>query len=82
MGLIFLLLFIYSVLGISLFADVKYGDNYNKDNNFRNFPQSIVLLFRCMTGEDWNLIMDDLANTSDCQSNQTYDDMQDNGIQG
>ena len=64
MAMIFLLLFIYSVLGISLFADVKYGDNYNQDNNFRNFPQSIVLLFRCMTGEDWNLVMDDLANTS------------------
>lgn len=46
MSLIFLLLFIYSVLGISLFADVKYSDNYNQDNNFRNFPQSIVLLFR------------------------------------
>ena len=46
MSLIFLLLFIYSVLGISLFADVKYSTNYNQDNNFRNFPQSIVLLFR------------------------------------
>jgi hypothetical protein len=46
MSLIFLLLFIYSVLGISLFAEVKYSEYYNKDNNFRNFPQSIVLLFR------------------------------------
>lgn len=46
MGLIFLLLFIYSVLGISLFANVKYRENYNANNNFRNFPQSIVLLFR------------------------------------
>jgi hypothetical protein len=46
MSLIFLLLFIYSVLGISLFAEVKYGEDYNKENNFRNFPQSIVLLLR------------------------------------
>jgi hypothetical protein len=65
MAMIFLLLFIYSVLGISLFADVKYGVYYNHDSNFRNFPQSVVLLFRCMTGEDWNLVMNDLANTSD-----------------
>lgn len=64
MAMIFLLLFIYSVLGISLFADVKYGNYYNSDNNFRTFPKSIILLFRCMTGEDWNLIMDDLVNTS------------------
>ena len=82
MALIFLLLFIYSVLGISLFADVKFGDNYNKDNNFRNFPQSIVLLFRCMTGEDWNLVMSDLANTNNCESNQTYKDIQDDGVMG
>jgi hypothetical protein len=82
MAMIFLLLFIYSVLGISLFADVKYGVYYNLDSNFRNFPQSVVLLFRCMTGEDWNLVMDDLANTSDCVSNQSYDDQQADGVEG
>ena len=65
MALIFLLLFIYSVLGISLFADVQFGDYYNENNNFRSFPKAIVLLFRCMTGEDWNFIMDDLVNTED-----------------
>lgn len=82
MGMIFLLLFIYSVLGISLFADVKYGDNYNQDNNFRTFPKSIVLLFRWMTGEDWNLIMDDLASTTDCLSSQTYRETKDDGVLG
>lgn len=82
MGLIFLLLFIYSVLGISLFADVKYGDYYNKNNNFRNFPQSVILLFRCMTGEDWNQIMTDLADTSNCASDQTYAEVQADGVNG
>lgn len=65
MALIFLLLFIYSVLGISLFADIKFGPYYNENNNFRSFPKAIVLLFRCMTGEDWNMIMEDLVNTED-----------------
>ena len=35
-----------------------------------------------MTGEDWNLIMDDLANTSNCKDSQTYDEMQVDGVQG
>ena len=82
MLLVFLLIFIYSVLGISLFADVKYGNAYNGDNNFRNFFQSVVLLFRCITGEAWNDIMNDLTNTDNCNSNQTYADIQSKGIQG
>ena len=82
MLLVFLLIFIYSVLGISLFADVKYGNAYNGDNNFRNFFQSVVLLFRCITGEAWNDIMNDLTNIDNCNSNQTYADIQSKGIQG
>lgn len=45
-SLIFLMIFIYSVLGISLFADVKYGETYNSNNNFRSFFSSLVLLLR------------------------------------
>ena len=82
MSLIFLLIFIYSVLGISLFADVKYGTTYNSDNNFRTFPKSIVLILRCMTGEDWNLIMDDLTVDTDCNDDQSYDDIQKDGVRG
>ena len=82
MLLVFLLIFIYSVLGISLFADVKFGNTYNSDNNFRGFFQSVVLLFRWITGEAWNDIMNDLTNTDNWNSNQTYADIQSKGIQG
>lgn len=61
MSLVFLLLFIYSVLGINLFATVMYQDYYNERANFRSFGSSILLLLRCLTGEDWNLIMKELA---------------------
>lgn len=81
-SLIFLLIFIYSVLGISLFATVKYGDLYNHNNNFRTFPKSIILIFRCMTGESWNNIMFELTVNTDCSSSQSYDEMQQDGING
>lgn len=87
MSLIFLLLFIYSALGISLFSTAMYRENYNRLSNFRDFYFSIIILMRCATGEDWNLVMDDLAssdpyNGRECIDDQTYQDMQDQGIRG
>jgi len=45
-SLIFLLLFIYSCLGINLFATTMYRENYHRLSNFRNFYNSIILLLR------------------------------------
>ena len=47
----------------------------------------MVLLFRCATGEDWNLVMYELANTKgydgvECVPTQTYEEMEENGILG
>ena len=60
-SLIFLLFFIFSALGMSLFSTVKLGENYNEKYNFRSFFGALILLMRCSTGEDWNLIMNDLT---------------------
>lgn len=46
MSLVFLLLFIYSVLGMNLFSTVMYQDSYNSRANFRSFGESILLLLR------------------------------------
>lgn len=87
MSLIFLLLFIYSVLGINMFSPIMYRDNYNRLSNFRDFYMSIVLLMRWATGESWNLIMMDLTSSDsyngvECVENQSYSDMQTQGILG
>ena len=87
MSLVFLLLFIYAVLGLNLFATVMYQDYYNERANFRSFFESILLLLRCLTGENWNLIMKELTlsgnyNGVDCIDNQTYDEMQEDGVLG
>jgi len=64
MSLMIILLFIYAALGINLFSQVIYQEQVNEKNNFRTFGNAMVLLMRCATGEDWNLIMYELANLS------------------
>lgn len=51
--LLFLILFIYSIVGMSLFAFIKYDDGINPQVNFQTFSNSLLLLFRVSTGENW-----------------------------
>ena len=82
MSLMFILLFIYATLGVNLFSGVKSGDEINDKNNLRSFGSAFLMLLRCVTGEDWNLIMIELADTKNCIENQTYDQRLADGIQG
>ena len=68
-GLLFLLMFVYGVLGMNIFGKVKFGEHLNEQANFRDFGMSLMLLLRTVTGEAWNAIMYDCMNTSDCDSN-------------
>ena len=63
MALMLLLLFIYAALGINQFSTVMPQEQINEKNNFQTFSNAMVLLMRCSTGEDWNLMMYELANT-------------------
>ena len=65
-AVLFLLYFIYAVMGVQLFAKIKLGDALNKQANFRDFGSAMMMLFRSATGENWNGVMYDLANTRDC----------------
>lgn len=86
MSLMGILLFIYAALGLNLFSQVMFQDQLNEKNNFRNFGNAMILLMRCATGEDWNVIMYELANTTGydgepCRE-QTYEEQQRDGIMG
>jgi len=67
-ALLFLLCFVYAVLGMNLFGKVKFGENLNADANFTNFGNSILILLRMVTGEAWNAIMYDCMVTEDCDA--------------
>ncbi|CAE7641000.1 NaCP60E [Symbiodinium pilosum] len=60
-----LLLYLYAVLGVSLFAKVAYtgAGIYGPQTNFRSFFQAVSLLIRSMTGEGFNEIMHDLTKS-------------------
>ncbi|XP_066447065.1 voltage-dependent L-type calcium channel subunit alpha-1C isoform X4 [Eleutherodactylus coqui] len=57
--LIVMLFFIYAVIGMQVFGKIALNDttNINRNNNFQTFPQAVLLLFRCATGEAWQEIM-------------------------
>ncbi|XP_061488483.1 voltage-dependent L-type calcium channel subunit alpha-1S isoform X2 [Rhineura floridana] len=57
--LIVMLFFIYAVIGMQMFGKIALvdGTEINRNNNFQTFPQAVLLLFRCATGEAWQEIL-------------------------
>ncbi|XP_073456846.1 voltage-dependent L-type calcium channel subunit alpha-1F isoform X3 [Aquarana catesbeiana] len=57
--LIAMIFFIYAVIGMQTFGKIAMqdGTQINRNNNFQTFPQAVLLLFRCATGEAWQEIM-------------------------
>jgi hypothetical protein len=72
MMLLFLIMFIYAVLGMSFFGNNPYTTvtdhghygAYGQHANFRYFHKGFFLLFRMSTGERWNAVMHDVMNES------------------
>ncbi|XP_026087889.1 voltage-dependent L-type calcium channel subunit alpha-1C isoform X4 [Carassius auratus] len=67
--LIVMLFFIYAVIGMQMFGKIALRDNsqINRNNNFQTFPQAVLLLFRCATGEAWQEIMLACAPDRPCE---------------
>ncbi|KAG0427118.1 hypothetical protein HPB47_025792, partial [Ixodes persulcatus] len=57
--LIAMLFFIYAIIGMQVFGNIGFDPDteLNRHNNFQSFFQSLILLFRCATGEAWQAIM-------------------------
>jgi len=70
--LIGMVFFVYAIVGMIVFASVEQSEfrAINRHNNFQNFGNSLLLLFRCATGENWQQIMADcdLSPPEQCQS--------------
>lgn len=61
--LLMLIFFMFSILGVFMFGNVKSGDVIDDLKNFNNFFNAFLLLFAITTGEDWNKIMFDCSRT-------------------
>lgn len=78
-ALVLLVFFIYSVLGVFLFSEVKQGIIINDLNNFQNFGMAMILMIRCSTGENCWAVMFDCNKLEpyctpgvDCGSSEIY----------
>lgn len=64
-ALLTLILFTFSVAGMSLFGDVGDGEFMDHNVNFKTFYIAMMTLFRASTGESWNGIMHDCYYSQD-----------------
>ena len=57
----FLIIYIYAVLGINLFAEIKFKEPMHSSLNFMNIFNALTTLFAAATGEGWNNLMEALV---------------------
>ncbi|XP_050506047.1 voltage-dependent calcium channel type A subunit alpha-1 isoform X9 [Diabrotica virgifera virgifera] len=74
-GLIAMLFFIYAIIGMQVFGNIEVSPEtaIDRHNNFRNFIQGLMLLFRCATGENWPSIMLSCVKGKMCDENSGKD---------
>uniref|UniRef100_A0A8C3JQJ2 Voltage-dependent L-type calcium channel subunit alpha n=1 Tax=Calidris pygmaea TaxID=425635 RepID=A0A8C3JQJ2_9CHAR len=72
--LIVMLFFIYAVIGMQMFGKIAMvdGTQINRNNNFQTFPQAVLLLFRCATGEAWQEILLDCSYGKQCDPESDF----------
>jgi len=61
-AVVFLLFFIFAVIGMQLFATVAFHESLDPHANFRTFSQALITLLRFSTGENWNGFMYEAAH--------------------
>lgn len=84
-GLLFLFIYLYSVIGVNFFSMIKLQTSLNKNANFQTFGTAMLTLFRISTGEGWNDIMEDCAREKSIEFlcyDQNFEQRQKDGIQG
>ena len=59
MMLMMMLFFIYAIVGMQLFGNIKMDSHtaIERHTNFRTIGAAFMLLFRCSTGEAWPELM-------------------------
>ncbi|XP_060516437.1 muscle calcium channel subunit alpha-1 isoform X9 [Cylas formicarius] len=76
--LIVMLFFIYAVIGMQMFGKIESNDlnsdsSITRNNNFASFFQAVLVLFRSATGEAWQEIMMDCADTERAKCDKRLD---------
>uniref|UniRef100_A0A671SK35 Sodium channel protein n=1 Tax=Sinocyclocheilus anshuiensis TaxID=1608454 RepID=A0A671SK35_9TELE len=72
--LLFLVMFIYAIFGMSNFAYVKKSGGIDDMFNFETFGNSMLCLFQITTSAGWDGLLAPMLNTneSECNPNKTF----------
>lgn len=84
--LFFIVNFIFAIVGVYLFADVKLQDEgLTEHANFQIIWRAFLLVFRMSTFDAWGYIMHDMLRTHSqyfyCVYNPTYTDFENNDME-
>jgi hypothetical protein len=52
-----MIILIYAIIGMQIFSKVMHQTEVNENANFDSATSALLLLFRCTTGQKWNLLM-------------------------
>ncbi|KAE9315095.1 hypothetical protein PR003_g19081 [Phytophthora rubi] len=73
-SILVLMLFIYTTMGVQMFAKVALGDNIDNHANFQTFWTGFLFMIRAVTGESWDYCMHDFAASPEgCVDDPPYD---------
>ncbi|UYV77086.1 para [Cordylochernes scorpioides] len=64
--LLFLVMFIYAIFGMSFFMNVKHRAGIDDNFNFETFGQSMILLFQMSTSAGWDSVLAGIMDEGDC----------------
>lgn len=81
--LLFLVMFIYAIFGMSFFMNVKRRWGIDENFNFETFGQSMILLFQMSTSAGWDSVLAGIMDETDCNPpNPEIDDPGNCGSKG
>ena len=62
-SLLLLIILMYAILGVNLFAEVKSSGVLNETANFKDLGTAFITLVRVTTGEEWPKLMEALSRS-------------------
>lgn len=76
--LMMFIIYLFAIIGVYLFADVKLNEPLTNLVNFQSLPKAYLVLYMVLTRDKWNDIMEALSleksATNDCIQGPTYQD--------
>ncbi|CAL1280596.1 unnamed protein product [Larinioides sclopetarius] len=64
--LLFLVMFIYAIFGMSFFMNVRHQGGVDENFNFETFGQSMILLFQMSTSAGWDGVLAAIMEEDEC----------------